>query len=272
MAVYLLLPAVVLLLTCSTSSAAVVEWLAFNPEVADTNDQNKVLLFLWVQNGELETREAPQVTPLTVQWTTTGPRAVFVSGGTSGAAATPTDYNMKLSRKHPVAETALLDWDGTSATLNFSVCVYYSSYDRCKTAPGNLTLLWSVDAIEWQPLWNKTFVNLPEKRSSGLSATSGVMCPLKTVSVAMPVGVTTPRFAAKWVHRDLGERDSSTSDPCSVTLLDDITLPAQAPTAANIAYGRAALAPDATVESCSACTSLCNTGVHSSTGGHRRHR
>jgi hypothetical protein len=199
--------------------------------------------------------------------------SVYISreGGTQCGKAAPGNQPGRrhpVSRRHPVAETSLLDWDGTSTTLSFSFCIYH---DWCKTAPGDLTLQWSVDATEWQILWNKSFVDLPSKRSSSLRAAPVTLCPLQAVSVAVPVNVTAPRFAVKWVHRDLGERDSSSSDPCSVTLLDDITLPAQAPTAANMAFVRAAIAPDATAESCSACTTLCNTGSLSSTGGRRRH-
>jgi hypothetical protein len=84
---YLLLSAAVLLLTCSTSSAKVAESFTFDPEMADTGDQNKVLPFLWVQKGEVKTREAPKPAPGTTGGLTTA----------ASAAADASGYDMELS-------------------------------------------------------------------------------------------------------------------------------------------------------------------------------
>jgi len=259
--------AIVLLAMSCSSSAAVVESFTYNPEVGD-RDQNKVLPFLWVQKGELEVRKAAAGTagpagaaaaaPATTSTLLQPAAGVGVSTvSATGTASDSSNNNMKLDRLHPVAETALLDWDAVSTSLNFSTCIYH---DWCEAAPGNLSLMWSADAIDWQPLWNRTFQDLPQQRD-----VFGKACRWQEVSVPVPATAAAPRFAFKWVHADLGKRGSSS--PCSVTLLDDITLALQAPTAANMAYGKAGPAPDVTAESCSACTTLCKTGVMGSAGG-----
>lgn len=74
-------------------------------------------------------------------------------------------------------------------------------------------------------------------------------------------------IAFKWVHLDASPTREASS-PCSKTLLDDILLPVQPPSAVNMEYGKAPLASaNLTDASCAACGHLCGTGSGVTMGG-----
>ena len=273
------LSALLLLAACWHSTAIVHENFTYNPDVdvppTGQLDLKKVVPFLWAQTGEIHStrvRKEPQA----VQTSATNPSTSPLSGGLLGSSSSSSsgspsnaDNVMKLTRRHPVAETALLDWDGVDKEVMFSTCTYK---EWCEAAPGSLALLWSNDSIVWQPLWNNTFVNVSSIHDSG---SRGCTWSNVTIPLLLPVDTaSTPvQFAFKWVHMDVSKRCSASAGDCSATQLDDISLPAQPPTAANMAYGKAATAPAVTAASCSGCAAMCKTASVSGVGiggGRRR--
>lgn len=226
------LPSVAALLllvaTCQLCSGTVEE--SFNTTAESGTDNEHVIPYLWTQTGHMQSTEG--------NGTASGklPQAE----GSSSIWRRDNGYNMKLERPNPAAETVLLDWDGTTTNLTFGACVYRQ---ECPTTPGNISVLWSHDSFVWEPLWNYTLPN-PLRQ----------WCNWANVTVPVPITAATPRFAFKWVLQDATPMSNS---GCSALLLDNITLPVQPPTAANLQYGFPPPAPNATVAACAACKALC---------------
>lgn len=151
------------------------------------------------------------------------------------------------SPKPKVAETFLLDWDGSNTTLQFFVNLQdTSASSSCPTTAPKVTVSWSPDRITWQPLWN----------SSGKWVDTnqwiGVRVPLPLSAAAAP------RFAVKWVNTDPGSAyHIPGSNPCTVAYIDDITFPARPPTAANMGLGKPPGRLPADSEECSPCLHQC---------------
>ena len=170
---------------------------------------------------------------------------------------------MSMAAKPRVAETMPLQWDGTTTSLEF---FYYfqdagdSSESSCpKTAP-IVTLSWAPGTQaqagtgsssnssggNWQPLWN----------SSGSWADSnqwiGVRLPLPAAATISPQSF----YAFRWENTDPGT--GVTRNYCAVAYLNDITFPAQPPTADNLGVG---VGPGSRLPAestqCQACCDLC---------------
>jgi hypothetical protein len=218
-----------LVATCQLCSGLVEE--SFNTTAENGSDNEHVIPDLWTQTGQVLSRDG--------NGTASGklPQADTSYGSSSFWQR---GYNMKLERANPAAETVLLDWDGTTTNLTFGACVHRQ---ECPTTPGNLSLLWCNDSFLWEPLWNYTLPN-PLRQ----------WCNWANVTVPVPITAATPRFAFKWVLRDATNMSST---GCSALLLDNITFPVQIPTAANLQYGFAPPAFNATVATCTACKNLC---------------
>jgi hypothetical protein len=189
---------------------------------------------------------------------------------------------VQLNSATPTQLLRLLSWTGilssggttsggTTTTTSTSgsgvrdlVFKYCSSREWCGVSPGSLTLSWSNDSIVWQPLWNHTFADLPSTLALGPG------CTWETVTVPIPAAAAAAAHVAfKWVHLDASPTREASS-PCSRTLLDDIVLPVQPPSAANMGYGKAPLASaNMTAATCAACGRLCGTGSEVTMGGVR---
>jgi hypothetical protein len=231
-----------------TTLAEVNESFTFQPGYSSYVVDSPQVLFLWAQTGFVGLKQLPV-------------------GGTA------TSSDMALSRAHPAAETALLDWDNATTTTTTTATAtssnrssthdvsfkYCSSSQRCE---GSLILFWSNDSIVWQPLWNHTFTDLPSHVGGAAFGNGGTGCTWEAVTVPIPAAAAAAaRVAFKWVHQDASPGRASTSHCSGNTLLDDIILPVKPPSAANIEYGKAPLATaKLTVANCSACEHLCGTG------------
>jgi hypothetical protein len=216
---------------------------AEQPSFMTDSDTSKLVPFLWVQQGNIN--------PANVS----GSRCVicdqYKDAVARGNSNRTLHNNMHLNRQHPAAETIMLDWDGTGTDVKFAVCVFRSIH--CGgAAPGVVSMSWSTDAIMWQPLWNQTF-NFTSRGQPEANT-----CQWQNVTVGLtdaPNQFSGPRFAFKWLHVDLDADERAY--PCSGTLIDDVVLPVQPPSAANMEYGFAQAVSVPSVESCAACSEIC---------------
>lgn len=123
-------------------------------------------------------------------------------------------FVMVLSKDHPAAETVLLAWDKTSpADLVFFASRFDDLNDRACMA--TVRVLYSTDAITWSKLWEQ---DVREWDPKGFEA----------VSLTLPLGEgTVTKFAVKWTYTQAGSLN------CYRISLDDISFPAEAPSAAR---------------------------------------
>jgi hypothetical protein len=165
-----------------------------------------------------------------------------------GGRAAPADrYSMTLSSSSGfgalppmVAETALLDWDGTNTTLSF---FHLLKYRDCPDTAPVVQLAWSTDRQSWTVLWNSS--------GSWSDANQWV-----GVRVPLPVSAATPQIALKWINNDEGT-GTYMKIRCSEAYLDDIVFPAKAPTSDNMGLGKAAGPLESDSFECKACKDVC---------------
>jgi hypothetical protein len=169
---------------------------------------------------------------------------------------------MSMIAMPAVAETVPLQWDGASTSLEFFYYLEEKTGDSfessCPKTTPIVTLSWAPgtesaqaqingSSSKWQPLWN----------SSGSWADSnqwiGVRVPLPAAATALPQS----SFAFRWENTEPGT--GMMVNYCAIVYLDDITFPAQIPTADNLGMGVAPssrLPADST--QCKACSDLCS--------------
>jgi hypothetical protein len=171
----------------------------------------------------------------------------------AGSSLNSDDNMLTLGGEHgntkpKVAETVLLDWDGSNTTLQFFVNLRHSPSSECPSVVPKVTFSWSPDRIARQPLWNSSGKWVDTNQWVG-------------VRLTLPLSAATPRFAVKWVNTDPGSLDQLSlfgSNPCTVAYIDDITFPAQPPTAVNMGLGKPPGRLPKDSQECSYCLNLCH--------------